>query len=232
MFRYRALTANADSGVLARMDDGTPALVETADGEGKVIVWGSSLDEYWTDLPLQPVFLPFVHQLAKYAGRYADPRSSFVAGEVLDLSRHGELASMFGDKNGRAASGDAGPQLILESPSGRRARLHARGADHLAELHEAGFYELRDVATAIGSGRPIAVNVDPVESDLSHLDPQELIAAVSSRSGDASAGAAAASASPEDAERQQKIWWYLLAGALLLMAAETLLSNRLSRAAT
>jgi len=24
-----------------------------------------------------------------------------------------------------------------------------------------------------GSGRPIAVNVDPTESDLSHLDPQD-----------------------------------------------------------
>jgi hypothetical protein len=231
VFRYRALAVSGDSGVLARMDDGTPALVEAADGEGKVIVWGSSLDEYWTDLPLQPVFLPFVHQLAKYAGRYADPRSSFTAGEVLDLSRHGELAAMFGDKIGRAASTDAGPPLILESPSGRRERLHARGADHLAELREAGFYELRDAATAIGSGRPIAVNVDPAESDLSHLDPQELIAAVSSRSADATVGAAASSATPEDAERQQKIWWYLLAGALLLMGAETLLSNRLSRTA-
>ena len=230
MFRYRALAANADSNVLARMDDGTPALVQTADGEGKVLVWGSSLDEYWTDLPLQPVFLPFVHQLAKYAGRYADPRSSFTAGDVLDLSRHGELTAMFGDKTGGAGADD-GPALVLQSPSGRRTRLHARGTDHLAELHEAGFYELRDAATAIGSGRPIAVNVDPAESDLSHLDPQELIASVSSRSAGAAATSAAMSSSPADVERRQKIWWYLLLGALLAMAAETLLSNRLSRTA-
>lgn len=233
MFRYRALVANADSDVLARMDDGTPALVEMADGEGKVLVWGSSLDEYWTDLPLQPVFLPFVHQLAKYAGRYADPRASFTAGEVLDLSRHGELTAMFGDTQWKAGADSGGPALVLESPSGQRTRLHAAGADHLAELHEAGFYELRDAATAIGSGRPIAVNVDPAESDLSHLDPQELIAAVSSRRVDAAGAAAgaAANASPADAERRQRIWWYLLFGALLLMGAETLLSNRLSRTA-
>jgi hypothetical protein len=138
---------------------------------------------------------------------------------------------MFGDKIGGAASGDVGPALILESPAGRRVRLHPRGSDHLAELHEAGFYELRDAATAIGSGRPIAVNVDPAESDLSHLDPQELIAAVSNRGADAASAAVAVSASPEDAERRQKIWWYLMAGALLLLAAETLLSNRLSRTA-
>jgi len=217
--------------VLARMDDGTPALVERADGEGKVLLWGSTLDEYWTDLPLQPVFLPFMHQLAKYAGRYSDPRSSFTAGEVLDLSRHGELTAMFGDKTNGQAAGGTGPALVLQSPSGRRARLHANGRDHLAELHEAGFYELRDAATAIGSGRPIAVNVDPAESDLSHLDPQELIAAVTSRTTDAAHASAAATSSPEDLERRQRIWWYLLLGALLLMATETVVSNRLSRAA-
>lgn len=230
MFRYRALVVPGDSGVLARMDDGTPALVERADGDGKVLLWGSTLDEYWTDLPLQPVFLPFVHQLAKYAGRYADPRSSFVAGEVLDLSRHGELTAMFGDKT-NGTTGGAGPMLVLQSPSGHRTRLHANGGDHLAELDEAGFYELRDAATAIGSGRPIAVNVDPAESDLSHLDPEELIAAVTSRTAAAAQASAAATSSPEDLERGQRIWWYLLLGALLLMAAETVLSNRLSRAA-
>ncbi|HET7631343.1 MAG TPA: VWA domain-containing protein, partial [Gemmatimonadaceae bacterium] len=230
MFRYRALSATGDSGVLARMDDGTPALVETPDGEGKLLVWGSSLDEYWTDLPLQPVFLPFMHELARYAGRYADPRPAYVAGEVLDLSRHGELTAMF--RKGKASAADANPALVLESPSGKRTRLHASGGDHLAELDEAGFYELRDAATAIGSGRPVAVNVDPAESDLSHVDPKELVAAVASRGPGAVAGSSpAATASPRDMERHQKVWWYLLIGALLVLAAESLLSNRLSRSA-
>jgi hypothetical protein len=35
---------------------------------------------------------------------------------------------------------------------------------------------------------------------------------------------------PQDQERRQKVWWYLLLGALLVMGAETMLSNRLSRA--
>ncbi len=231
MFRYRALSVPGDSGVLARMDDGTPALVERADGRGKVLLWGSTLDEYWTDLPLQPVYLPFIQQLAKYAGRYADPRQSFTAGDVLDLSRHGELTAMFQNRNARTTPAGDGPALILESPSGHVTRLHATGSDHLAELNEAGFYELRGAATAIGSGRPIAVNVDPAESNLSHLDPQELIAAVTSRAADAASASVASSATPRDMERHERIWWYLLLGALLVMAVETVLSNRLSRAA-
>ncbi len=225
LFRYRQLVAPGDSGVIARLDDGSPALVEKAAGGGKIVMWASSLDEYWTDLPLQPVFLPFIHELAKYAGRYGDTRSWFQAGDVLDLSRHGELTAPFVAGAGESA---AEAPMILESPSGHRTPLTASGAEHLATLAEQGFYELRGPATAAGSGRPIAVNVDPKESDLTHFDPKELVAAVTATPAAGSADAAAAFA-PKDLERTQAIWWYLLAVALVLMAAETVLSNRLSK---
>ncbi|HVT39656.1 MAG TPA: BatA domain-containing protein [Gemmatimonadaceae bacterium] len=230
LFRYRAMTAPGDSGVLARFDDGSPALVEGATSGGKVLVWGSTLDEYWTDLPLQPVFLPFIHELAKYAGRYADPRAWYTAGEVLDLSRHGELTAAF-QVTTPAASSDASP-LVLESPSGKRLRLSAGGAAHLAELREQGFYELRGPTTPVGSGRPIAVNVDLSESDLSHFDPRELVAAVSAPAGSGDVALAGGVVLPEELERRQTMWWYLLLAALIFMAAETVLSNRLSRASS
>ena len=35
--------------------------------------------------------------------------------------------------------------------------------------------------------------------------------------------------SREDAEQRQALWWYLLFAGLLLLAAETVISNRLSR---
>ena len=47
---------------------------------------------------------------------------------------------------------------------------------------------------------------------------------------DAGAPDASVAAAPGDLERTQAIWWYLLAVALVLMAAETVLSNRLSKA--
>jgi hypothetical protein len=232
-FRYRALATPGDSTgkVDARFDDGAPALVERAVGQGKVLLWASSLDEYWTDLPLQPVFLPFIHQVAKYAGRYSDARAWFTAGEVLDLSRHGELTAMFqmaGD--GRRGERGSGTDLVLESPSGKRTRLTSTGPEHLAELHEQGFYELRGLSTAVGSGRPVAVNVDPAESDLSHFDPRELVAAVTAVTGTVEASASANSVLPQDLERRQTVWWYLLFVVLLVLAAETVLSNRLSKA--
>jgi hypothetical protein len=225
-YRYRALTAQPNANVVARFDDGSAALVERRVGEGKLLMWASSVDQYWTNLPLQPVFLPFVHQLGKHAGRYADPRPWFTAGDVLDLSRHGELTTPF--TGGRAA--DSAVALVIEAPSGARERATATGAGHLVTLREQGFYELRGPNTPTGSGRPIAVNVDPIESDLSHLDPQDIVVAVTTMSGQAQPGSELNASTPQDQERRQKVWWYLLLGALLVMGAETLLSNRLSRA--
>src|SRR5262249_22027882 len=102
-YRYRTLAPQPGATVPARFDDGSPAIAERTVGAsgGKVVIWASSLDDYWTNLPKQAVFLPFVHQLGKHVGRYADPRPWFTAGEVLDLSRHGELTAPF--TGGRAA---------------------------------------------------------------------------------------------------------------------------------
>jgi hypothetical protein len=224
--RYRALTPQGNSAIAARFDDGSPALVERLVGSGRIVMWASTIDSYWTNLPLQPVFLPFVHQLGKHVGRYADPRASFVAGDVLDISRHGELTASF--LGGR--TGDTLTQLVLESPAGIKERVTAAGANHLMTLREQGFYELRGPNTPVGSGRPIAVNVDPSESDLSHLDPQDVVLAVTSTNAPHAATGELAAGTPQERERRQKVWWYLLLAALILMGAETGLSNRLSKA--
>src|SRR5207248_10614580 len=104
---------------------------------------------------------------------------------------------------GRAA--DSAIALIVESPSGARERATATGAGHLVTLREQGFYELRGPNTPAGSGRPIAVNVDPVESDLSHLDPQDIVVAVTAVPGQAPAGSEINASTPEAQERPQKI---------------------------
>jgi hypothetical protein len=227
-YRYRAMTPQAGGAVSARFDDGSAALVERPVGSGKLVLWASTLDAYWTNLPLQPVFLPFMHQLGKHVGRYADPRTSFTAGEVLDLSRHGELTAPF--LRGHAA--DSLTELVLEAPSGTRERVTSTGPNHLIALREQGFYELRGLDTPVGSGRPLAVNLDPSETDLAHIDPNDIVVAVTSGDAQRQLGSDFTAATPQDQERRQRLWWYLLLGALLLMAVETTISNRLSRASS
>jgi hypothetical protein len=76
----------------------------------------------------------------------------------------------------------------------------------------------------------VAVNVDPAESDLSRLDPQELRSAVLGDRGARASDGIVDPPSREDEERRQTLWWYMLAAAALLLATETVLSNRLSGA--
>ena len=67
VYGYRVLTAKPGAVTLARFDGGTPALVEGTLGRGRVLVLATTLDLFWNDLALKPVYLPFVHQLARQA---------------------------------------------------------------------------------------------------------------------------------------------------------------------
>lgn len=205
--RYRTLTPAADAQVIARLDDGAPALVDRALGDGRIIMAAVSLDANWTDLPFHPLWVPLTHQLARRAVGGREHRTWFTVPHVLDLSREGNV--------------------VVESPGGTRLRAGGDSARPSVELRERGFYEVRTSATAIGAGRPIAVNVDLAESDLSHMDPAELVAAITarSRSGTESARPRLLG-TPQELEQRQAIWWYLLLAALVVLAAEALLANR------
>ena len=87
-------------------------------------------------------------------------------------------------------------------------------------------------ATPPPEARPpaVAVDIDPAESDLSSIDPNEFIASVTGRA--VQTGAAAGTQEPEtpqDLERRQALWWYLMMAGILLLATETILSNRISK---
>jgi hypothetical protein len=205
--RYRTLRAPKGAAVLAGFDDGSPALVETRLGQGRVLLWTSSLDTLWNDLPLQPVFLPFVHRLVAHAASYRERPAWRQVGEVLELPALGR-----------------GRWIGLNDLARRGLR---DGGGRLVALESAGFYELRP-STDEGAAAvlTVAVNADPAESDLQASDPEEVTGGLR-RSGGTAASPPAAAADPE---RQQGAWWFLLLGALGVLAAETALSNRLSEA--
>jgi hypothetical protein len=214
-FRYRALMVDPASRVLAQFDDGAVAAAERRTGAGRVIVWTSTLDDSWTDLPLKPVYLPLVHQLVSYLARYEQTPSWLTVGPVVDLASI--AATIRGDR-------------LIVSPSAQRTTQRAN-TPGLLELTEQGIYEIRAAGSNTGRPQAIAVNIDPVEADLTPLDPAELVASVTGHATQdtAEAGAAAEALSPEDSEKRQALWWYLLMAGMLLLAAETVISNRLSR---
>jgi hypothetical protein len=213
VYRYRALETAPGDRVLARYDDGAVAAAERRVGTGRVIAWTTTLDREWSDLPQTPVFLPLVHQFVRYLAQYEKTTEWTTVGQVVDLS------AMLKSKADR----------IVMTPAGERVNVSA-SEPGVVELNEQGVYEVRAAAASAGRAERIAVNLDPTESDLSVVDPQELVAAVTGRAGAAASGQqAAAEITPTDAERQQGLWWYLLLAGMLLLAAETAIANRLSR---
>src|SRR5688500_4489505 len=125
-YGYRALAMQPGANVLARFDDGSPALVERRVGSGRVLLWGSSLDLEWNDLAVKPIFLPFVHQLARYLSAYREPEPWLTVGEVLDPAR--------------TLAGHPNDVRTVIAPSGQRISLDPEGGD-VVELAEQGFYE-------------------------------------------------------------------------------------------
>jgi len=173
--------ADPDVDVLARFDDGSPYVVSKRFGRGKTILFTSSCDVKWSNLPIKPVFLPLLHRLA-YALASGE-------GETYNLT--------VGEKVVQKVEGDAasGP-LSITDPLGSRFKLLARepGPSQREEgdkqkpfvsfddTNRAGVYTLRmpDASTGQlgnGSGEKtlyFSVNVDMEESELSVLDEQSI----------------------------------------------------------
>jgi Mg-chelatase subunit ChlD len=215
-YGYRA-TGQAAGQVLARFDDGVPALLERKTGAGRVLMWTSSLDLDWSDMPVKPVFLPFVHTLTKYLADYAEAPASLTVGQVIPAPRRGA---------GRGTAANRGGTIAI-APSGTRVSVETE--DGALELHEQGFYDVRTQGAGSDSATALAANVDLTESDLSPLDARELAAAVAGRAPGEIAGLGAARPSDDAQAQAQRLWWYLLVAGGLLLAGETLLSNRLSQ---
>jgi hypothetical protein len=82
-FARTALVEAGDSAeVLARYTDGTPAVVEEQTTAGRVIVFASDLNNRGNDFPLQPAFVPFVHETLRYLAAARASRSEYLVGDL------------------------------------------------------------------------------------------------------------------------------------------------------
>lgn len=255
--RYRRIEPDTTARVLARFDDGAPALVEAVVGQGRVLVWSSTLDRSWNDVPVQPVYLPLVRRLAVHgAGWEATPRF-WTVGEPLDvralLERRVGIPGATGVVPESTGPGVIHGEWIVAAPGGGRTAVRTGDGAAVVVLDQPGLWQLRRLD---GEGPLIdfAVNVDPAEADLTPLDREELLAAAGAGSAPGAGSAAtgvvkpaeggkvAASEAPADAELPghgqappghgeappgREIWLPLLAGATLCFLAEAVVARRL-----
>lgn len=164
VFRFMLLRPTPEESgrqVLLRLESGAPLLLEKRAGQGAVMLLTTTIDRDWSDLAIQPGYVPLVEGVVRHlAGRGgSEPTRGGLLGEEYPLP---------------LAAGDA--RVEITSPTGR---VHLLGADRvlgrrtlavdLAE--EPGIY--RVAAGSMGqppAPRPaadFALNVDTSESDAS-----------------------------------------------------------------
>ncbi|MHB1326778.1 MAG: BatA domain-containing protein [Gemmatimonadales bacterium] len=208
-FRYRDLTADSSAQVVARFDDGRPALVDGVFGTGRVVVSALAVGTLWSDFALQPVFLPLMQQLVGHVGQLREEKRWYAAGEAAALPQGTEA-------------------LTLVDPSGESRRL-AADSIRTVTLDAVGIYQLRsDVATAPLA--QLAVNPAPAESDLTAITPADALTQLRAPADSATAPTVAPLTATEQEQRQSG-WSILLILALSALGAETLYTARATRRA-
>ena len=209
-FGYVRATVSEGAGVIARFEDSNPALIEASRGGGKLLLYTSTLDASWNDLPLTPVYLPMIRQMARALGE-RDERSSIQVGETFTA----------------ALSKDGTPPAV-DAPTGERItdRKQTNTGELIVAAREPGFYRMRYA----GNSDFTAVNLMNKESDLTRLDVNEFVTAVTGADPKAIGTAAQEKLSKEEIESRQRVWRLLLLASLLLFITEAILSRRMKMA--
>jgi hypothetical protein len=165
VFQYYMLEIPKDSAarkVLA-LGDGDPLMVEEAIGRGRVVVLATTAEVAWSGLPLWPSFVPLMQETLMYCVADEAKRRNLTVGEPIAVT---------------AAASSADAPVSIRTPDGRSVnaafKLQGSAAGlELAETAQSGFY-------AVSLGPPanrreiFSENVDPKESDLAQISPEEL----------------------------------------------------------
>ncbi len=201
-------TATQDRKVLARFTNGAAALVEASIGAGRTLLFTSTLDRDWNDLPIHPGFLPLMQQAMRHLARKHaigidtdHAVGSSVALPTGDLKR---LEVRGPDGLGAVFEGDriAGRSIVRFGKTDRPGLYKVIGTDQTNNTHE------RDELDFV-------VNLDPHGSDLAPAPPTMIPASGSSAGIEAS-----------DNTRRVELWHALAAAVLLLLLAEGFLVQR------
>ncbi|MGB5696865.1 MAG: BatA domain-containing protein [Polyangiales bacterium] len=142
-----------DAVVTVRFSDGAPALVEHRYRSGRVTMFATTVDDAWTDLPYQPVFVPFVlDTLTRLAGRANHSIEPYAA-----VSLPGSTPSQ---------------RIQVVTPSGRTVDLAEADRVAFRDTAEIGAYRVL-VNGVQGARFAFVVDAPPGENDLVSKGPPE-----------------------------------------------------------
>ncbi len=200
--------------ILRLAGSGAPILLEHSLGRGHVFMFTTSADTGWNNMALTPVFPMLMQQIVTYlAGReFEQPR---LVGDSLSLSY--------------VEQPDAS-DAVFDTPSEETITVPVREHRNqyvamLEKAEEAGFYLARVSVQA--PGMPVAVNVDPGESDVVSLTSSELNANLEGLDITLANSEAELAAAIETSRTGRSSWRFFMIVGLVLLLVESLFADRL-----
>ncbi|MBC8087845.1 MAG: VWA domain-containing protein [Phycisphaerae bacterium] len=203
--RYPRMEATAGAEVIARFDDGQPAVIDRRETTGRVVVIGMPLDAASGDFPLQPAYLPLLKRLVLFTSGRDAPKLWRTTGSSWLLP-----ASL--------------REPAVTIPDGSIVRPPRDTVGSTVALNAAGVYSVYDGKVQGEAADLLAVNAPSTESDLTPVDPREMLIGV--RQTNDSTRSASDAPTRAETESRQQLWRLLLIAAALLLFTETVFANR------
>ncbi len=191
--------------VLATFEDGAPAVAISRRGQGRVLLYTSTVDRDWSDFPIRTSFLPLMQRFSAFLSGSLEEREDIKArvGESISLSSPGH--EVVGSV--RAPSGAMVPVRALDE-----------GRFLVGPTEEPGVHQVQDA-----DGRPLpelsfAAVLDPSESDLARIKPDDLSAYFGEGS--------VKDSGPDSKQRRLPFWSWLIVAAAVAFFFEGVLLRK------
>ena len=203
---YTELELKPGSTAVAKFETGSAALVESSPENRGMLVFASTLDTQWNDLPLKPAFVLFMHETVRYLSRYNAVKGFYTLGEGIPVigTLDGGVARVITPNGEQESLGElkSGQQIPYAPP-------------------EPGFYQLR-----VGrEERLLAVNPPSNEGNLDTMLPEDLFASVQSTEAEARQAGSFSGEDKLEYARRQMGWWWILLIALIAGVVEIYIAN-------
>ena len=202
--------------ILSLAGSDAPILLEHSLGRGHVFMFTTSAGTSWNNMAQTPVFPMLMQQIVTYlTGReFEQPR---IVGDSITLSYVDQPDAT---------------DAVFDTPSEGTITVPVREYRNqfvamLEDSREAGFYEARVSLQA--PGMPVAVNVDPSESDVASLTPTELNSNLEGTAVTVIASEADLAAAIETSRTGRSFWRYFMIAGLIFLLMESLFAERLRK---
>ncbi|MGB0559423.1 MAG: BatA domain-containing protein [Pseudohongiellaceae bacterium] len=201
------LSPSQDSEVLMQFDNTEPALVERHVGDGSVILFASAMDLEWNNLPLQSLFLPFVHETLRHLVQPELKQKAYSVGDSFSVNLDEDAGSV----SARAPNGD---EIIFTN------------TDFITQVSEPGFVTVE----AGGAETRFAINTLPEESNFARMPVENLFDSIINPDTNPIKSREVQNAQlAEELEQPQRLWWWILSLVMALVLVEALIANRTYR---